>query len=179
MHFRKLLWALCFSFCCSFCWAQATVPDAPSSVIGGDGEAIACIRSGGIWLNDMGVVRCVPPKAHKWFRLTYPTHWTERQVFHSKSFWVPVAVDFGAFVADTEYTHQGLAHHKCVEGNGVLPQHPSRGQLYGVNLAQWGGASAFNWLMLKSGVKFAGIVPLAYDAQGHIRGAYQWRSQCW
>ena len=49
-------------------------------------------------------------------------------------FWITNGIFLPASVIyDVEVTHQGLAHHRCVEGNEFLAGHPSRGQLYLVN----------------------------------------------
>ena len=61
---------------------------------------------------------------------------TNREVFHNKILVTTQLVWLGAIVFDVEATHQGLAHHKCVEGNGSNPQ-PSRGGLYRSDLAEY------------------------------------------
>jgi hypothetical protein len=53
-------------------------------------------------------------------------HLTNHEVL-DKKFWVAHGLFLDSIIYDAELTHQGLAHHRCVEGNINLGQRPSRG----------------------------------------------------
>jgi len=95
----------------------------------------------------------------------------------SKWFWTAHAGLLAATVFDAEVTHQGLAHHKCVEGNSDLPHHPTRGELYGYSLGIDAGLTALDYLLFRKlghGTHFAGA---AYGIIVHVQGGSSWYTQ--
>jgi hypothetical protein len=97
------------------------------------------------------------------------------------------AIYLGAAVYDTEMTHQGLAHHRCVEAN-INPPFPSRGDLYKHNLIQVAIFTAMD-VGLKAYGNSLGISPRVSDFVSsvgafigtgrHIYGGTQWATECW
>ena len=51
---------------------------------------------------------------------------------------------------DIEVTHQGLAHHKCVEGNEELGYTPSRGKMYRNDMLFIAGVTIADSVLRKS-----------------------------
>jgi hypothetical protein len=103
---------------------------------------------------------------------------TNREVWTSKSFVLSEAGYLGAVVFDVEATHQGLAHHRCVERNGDDP-HPSRGELYRNALPEYGFSLVFGWLMSHYVWQ-----PLVFELPAigtvtHVRGGARWLENCW
>jgi hypothetical protein len=91
----------------------------------------------------------------------------------NKKFISAHAAYLGAIIYDVEVTHQGLAHHKCLEGNGGDPT-PSRGELYGKTLATFAATAGFDWLLARHKVP---VVPYLLPIAGtvvHLRGGTQW-----
>ena len=111
-----------------------------------------------------------------WNPTTRPT----KEVFKDKTFLAVVSTDAAVIVFDNEMTHEGLAHHKCVEGNPNLPMHPSRGQLYASDLPEFavvsGGAFLFTKLSLP---KWLTLSLLPYPVEEHLRGGIGWAENCW
>ena len=103
---------------------------------------------------------------------------TNREVWTSKSFVLSEAGYLGAVVFDVEATHQGLAHHRCVEGNGD-ELHPSRRELYRNALPEYGFSLVFGWLMAHYVWQ-----PLVFELPAigmvkHVRGGAHWLENCW
>lgn len=91
----------------------------------------------------------------------------------NKKFALAHAAYLGAIIYDEEMTHQGLAHHKCVEKNGGDP-HPSRGQLYGKDLGILALSTGFDWFMARHSIRFVPyILPIA-GSEEHVRGGTEW-----
>ena len=92
----------------------------------------------------------------------------------------------GATVYDIEMTHQGLAHHRCVEQNGGTPN-PSRGRLYAQQLGYFAGITLMD-VGLKAlgnrlqsprmGELLSSIAPVIGTAK-HVNGGTGWATQCW
>jgi hypothetical protein len=104
---------------------------------------------------------------------------TNREAFHDKAWRTTQIVWLGAIIYDSELTHQGLAHHNCVEGNPLLSQHPSRSALYLSDLPEYGVGTVFNYLALR----FIGK-PLIFEFAGvgtvkHLIGGSSWLTRCW
>jgi len=104
---------------------------------------------------------------------------SNREAFHDKAWAAAQAVWLGSIVYDAEVTHQGIAHHKCVEGNGDLSERPTRGALYLGNLAEYAAGTGFNYLALR----FIGK-PLIFEFAGygsvqHFRSGSAWLTNCW
>lgn len=91
----------------------------------------------------------------------------------NKKFTIAHAAYLGSIVYDAEVTHQGLAHHKCLEKNGGNPL-PSRGQLYRKDLGLFALSTGFDWFMARSKIPYIPyILPVAGTAE-HIHGGTQW-----
>jgi hypothetical protein len=104
---------------------------------------------------------------------------TNREAFHDKAWRATQLVWLSAIIYDSELTHQGLAHHNCVEGNEDLSHHPSRAAIYLSDLPEYGVGTAFNYLILR----FVGK-PLIFEFAGistvqHLIGGSQWLTRCW
>jgi hypothetical protein len=94
----------------------------------------------------------------------------------------------GSIVFDVEATHQGIAHHMCVEGNSDLNRKPSRGELYLDNLEQFAPMVLMDSLGALTG-RSAHLPRWAWKAIGyegpvigstlHLRAGIQWFTQCW
>jgi hypothetical protein len=68
-----------------------------------------------------------------------------RRILDKRFVFAHVAL-FGSVIFDTEVTHQGLAHHNCVESRVGLP-HPTRGRLYASDLSVAAAITAFDYLL--------------------------------
>jgi hypothetical protein len=104
---------------------------------------------------------------------------TNYEVFHDKAFWGSEAFWLGTIIYDVEATHQGIAHHKCVEGNDDGNYYPSRAQLYRKSLPEFTVGTAFGLAMLKYVTKVSIFEFPAYSGTGHIRGGSSWFLNCW
>ena len=98
-----------------------------------------------------------------------------------KSFIIAHSAFLGSIVYDVELTHQGLAHHKCVEGNDEA--HPSRGGLYANDLAVFGAITGLD-AFIKYGTKgwFGKAYSIAAPIPGtilHFKGGTKWLTDCW
>lgn len=107
---------------------------------------------------------------------TIPT----RQVFQSKAFYALIAGDFMAGAFDAEMTHEGIAHHVCVEGS-VHPPYPSRGDLYRAQIPEYAATAAVGFIWLKvRGPKWLMPALLTGPIYGHIfKGGLPWYEGCW
>jgi hypothetical protein len=104
---------------------------------------------------------------------------TNYEVFHDKAWIATQVVWLGGIAYDVELTHEGIAHHRCEEGNIHLNRHPSRGELYRSDLPEYAIGTAFNVLVLKFLTK-----PLIFEwpaiAIGkHLQAGSSWLLNCW
>jgi hypothetical protein len=104
---------------------------------------------------------------------------TNYEVFHDKAWIATQVVWLGGIAYDVELTHEGIAHHKCEEGNIDLNRHPSRGELYRSDLPEYAIGTAFNVIVLKFLTK-----PLIFEwpaiAIGkHLQAGSSWLLNCW
>jgi hypothetical protein len=125
-----------------------------------------------------------PEKAGFWtFRGSDdPVLRSNREAFHDKTWGVTQSIWLGTIVYDVELTHQGLAHHNCVERNwdtGSLPGHPSRGALYLSALPEYAAGTGLNYVMLRFFGKPLIFEFPTYAAVQHIRGGSAWLMNCW
>jgi hypothetical protein len=97
----------------------------------------------------------------------------------SKTFIAVHSVFWGSIVYDAELTHQGLAHHKCVESNPALGTHPSRGKIYGENLLTFSAISGLDWVAAKMKIRYLPYVGPAVGTAIHITGGSKWLTECW
>ena len=105
-----------------------------------------------------------------------------------KPMWAATIFQAGATIFDIEMTHEGVAHHKCVENNLTLARHPSRSELYLDNLQEFAPAVVLNGLGVL-GLRAAhlsrwywrtvGYFSPAYGSTIHLRGGIHWYRQCW
>lgn len=93
---------------------------------------------------------------------------------HQWSFWTAHAALLAATVYDNEATHQGLAHHRCVEGNSDFSQHPTRGKLYAGNLAITAVLTAFDYLFYKKVAHGSQYIGATYGIVQHVKGGTEW-----
>jgi hypothetical protein len=94
-------------------------------------------------------------------------------------FWLEQAGVVAVNVFDIEVTHQGLAHgHRgCVE-KGEDPR-PSHGDLYLRDMPITMGIVAWDVIVRKLRLPFAGHVGPAIAFYKHGRGGTKWLTQCW
>jgi hypothetical protein len=104
---------------------------------------------------------------------------TNREAFRDKTWLAAQTVWLGAIVYDSELTHEGLAHHRCVEGNSDLGPHPSRRAIYLSDLPEYAVGTAFNWLVLRYVGKPLIFEFPSYGTVQHVRGGSAWLSNCW
>jgi hypothetical protein len=105
-----------------------------------------------------------------------------------KKMWAAHMVLASSMIFDTEVTHEGVAHHRCEEGNSDLRKHPSRGELYVDNLLQFAPITVMDWLGAKAARnghigrwfwKSLGYMDPAWGSVVHFRGGVQWLTNCW
>lgn len=105
-----------------------------------------------------------------------------------KKMWAAHLALAGSMIFDVEMTHQGLAHHQCVEGNDNLSLRPSRSELYIDNLKQFGPIVFMDWLgtaAVRNGHlprwiwKPMGLAGPIYSSIVHIKGGLAWYTRCW
>jgi hypothetical protein len=104
---------------------------------------------------------------------------TNHEVLHDKLFLSEQTFWLGAIVYDTEMSHQGIAHHRCQEGNQNLPAHPSRWQFYSSDIPEYALGTAYNWLMVKYMWKPLSLIFPVERGTAHIRGGSAWLLNCW
>jgi hypothetical protein len=146
----------------------ATLPEAPS---------VLCSRSPAVC--DSRYAVAPPPKAGFWsFRAPDdPVLRSNHEVFHDKTLLATQAFWLGAITYDVELTHQGLAHHNCVE-HGDDP-HPSRSELYVGNLPEYLVGSGFNYISMRYFGKPNIFLFATWGSVEHLRGGSAWITNCW
>lgn len=102
----------------------------------------------------------------------------------TKPFLIAHGAWFASIVYDSELTHAGLAHHRCVEiGGGIPERHISRGELYGENGAVFAVGTLFDWLIQRSHPpKPFNFMVYAFPTVGtieHLHGGSTWIASCW
>ncbi|HEY6766522.1 MAG TPA: hypothetical protein VI386_17320 [Candidatus Sulfotelmatobacter sp.] len=85
----------------------------------------------------------------------------------------------GSLVYDAELTHQGLAHHRCVEGNSHLGTHPGRGEIYGKSLLAFSAITGADWLIGKTGIRYLPYLGATAGSAFHLSGGSKWLADCW
>jgi len=104
---------------------------------------------------------------------------TNREAFRDRAWMATQAFWTGAIAYDVELTHQGLAHHKCLEGNKILGEHPGRGELYRSNLPEYFFGTAFSYVALRLVAKAFMLEFPGYASFRHIQGGSEWLMSCW
>ncbi len=100
-------------------------------------------------------------------------------VFNKKFIAVHTAF-LASIVYDAELTHQGLAHHKCVESNTELGTHPGRGEIYRQNMAVFGVIGGLDWVASRFiRVPLLPYVSPSVASAEHITGGSKWLTECW
>ena len=111
-----------------------------------------------------------------------------REPVWDKKMWAAHFVLASSMIFDVEMTHEGIAHHRCVEGNSDVRSYPSRSELYLDNLKQfapivvmdWLGSAAFRahhlprWARMSLGYLGPGI-----GSAKHFKGGIDWYTKCW
>lgn len=131
------------------------------------------------------------PNAFVW-DLTVPSNKLaappRRDPIWDKKMWAAHLFLAGSMIFDVEATHQGIAHHMCVEGNSELTQQPSRGELYLDDLEQFAPIVVLDGLTALAGRsahlprwawKPLGYIGPIYGSTIHLRGGSRWFTQCW
>ena len=161
-----------------FCASTATAQSA---------SAIDCPPATGVCLQE-GETTTMPDAPEPQLQPPRATFWTfgdgeavvrtNREAFHDKTWLITQGAWLGAIVYDVELTHQGLAHHKCVEQNGDTA-HPSRGELYTSSIPEYAVGTAFNYMMLRLVTKALIFEFPAMSGTKHIIGGTKWVMNCW
>lgn len=142
-------------------------------------------------LPDMPKPQPSTPVAPFAWKVDYPTNQVANAPRISpvwdKKMWAAHIVYLGAIVFDAETTHQGLAHHRCAEGDDALDSLPSRGSLYINNiLFEFVPETALDTLIAYTGRiwhlprgywKPAGYLGATWGSIDHFRGGIQWYSR--
>jgi hypothetical protein len=97
----------------------------------------------------------------------------------NKKFIAVNAAFLGSIVYDVELTHQGLAHHNCVEGNPLLNSHPTRGDLYRLNMLMFSAVTGIGWLSAKAKIPYIPSVGPVMGTVVHMSAGSKWLTQCW
>jgi hypothetical protein len=102
------------------------------------------------------------------------------QRWDDRTFWATFGVSVTSQIYDNEMTHQGLAHHKCVENSDLdFNRHPSRASLYGISLVETTSIFAIGYLLHKGHLHFIPQGMFLGNAGIHFRAGTQWVTQCW
>jgi hypothetical protein len=99
-------------------------------------------------------------------------------VFTTKFIAVHAAL-LASTVYDAEVTHQGLAHHKCAEGNAHLGTHPGRGKIYAESLLAFGAISGLDWLIARTRIRYLPYIAPTAETEVHLSGGSRWLAECW
>lgn len=107
-----------------------------------------------------------------------------KQKTFTKKFVIAHVALIGATVYDSEATHQGIAHHKCLEQNSALPSRPSRADLYEEGMIPVLVMTGFDILVqsrhFEKKVGWIAYMAPIYGTAIHIYGASTWlQTGCW
>jgi hypothetical protein len=108
------------------------------------------------------------------------------ETFRNHSYQWYVIADGASIVWDAENTHAGLARtypHTaipyCTEGSQFLPAHPSRGQLYAIDIPEFAAVSIFGFVATKTKMpRWLMFGTDAYPVQVHFRAGLRWLEDC-
>jgi hypothetical protein len=102
---------------------------------------------------------------------------SNKEVLKDPVFLVTTLAFAGTLIFDSEATHAGIAHHKCLEGI-VNPPYPSRAELYRADLWQFIPAVGYNFLMTKARMRWLSVISVA-GTEVHVRAGMRWINNCW
>ena len=97
----------------------------------------------------------------------------------NKKFIAVHAAFLGSIVYDAELTHQGLAHHNCVEANPNLGSHPSRAEIYRENVVAFGAINGLDWFAAKIKIRYLPYIGPVVGTVVHLTAGSKWLAQCW
>lgn len=101
----------------------------------------------------------------------------------TKTFIIAHSAYLAANVFDIEMTHQGVAHHKCVEGGFDGDRHPSRGEMYATDMGIFAALTTFDWLFAKAqppkAFKWMPLMGATWGTTVHLKGGIDWYNRCW
>jgi hypothetical protein len=104
---------------------------------------------------------------------------TNHELFHNRIFLVSHAIWLSSIVYDIELTHQGLAHHNCVEGNLNAGEHPGRTELYVGSIPTTALMFALDIFWTKYLFQPNAVIGPVIGSAYHFRGGSQWLLNCW
>jgi hypothetical protein len=163
----------------SICIAQLPAPPAP--VVNENDQAAVPVYLLDPAIRDLPDAP-VPREEHKvgfWSFRNWdePDLRSNREIMHDKVFLTAHGIWLASIVYDVELTHQGLAHHKCVERGA--DGYPSRGELYTGDLIPFGVGTFLDFLFIKY-VSKPYILPITGATSFvHFRGGTRWLRNCW
>ncbi|HEX4489349.1 MAG TPA: hypothetical protein VH088_23950 [Terriglobales bacterium] len=107
-------------------------------------------------------------------------HWSIANPVWTKKFIFAHSLMLASGVYDAEITHQGLAHHRCVEKNFGDP-YPSRGKIYRDAMLPIAAATAADWFMAKIGIPVVPYTVMPGEISVmHFRSGSRWFTHdCW
>jgi hypothetical protein len=107
-------------------------------------------------------------------------HWSSSNRVWTRKFIFAHSFMLASGIYDAEVTHQGLAHHLCVEKNFGDP-YPSRGKIYRDAMLPMAAATAADWLMAKIGIPVAPYTVMPAEISlTHFRSGSRWFThECW
>lgn len=105
---------------------------------------------------------------------------SNREVFKNKPYLFTVLTDVASGVFDAEMSHEGYAHHRCIEGGEGLGRYATRGALYRNNLPEQLFVIGYGFIATKAKMpSWLMPVPVIYAVQSHLRAGLQWWQNCW
>lgn len=104
-----------------------------------------------------------------------------------KKMWAVHTLLLGSMVFDVEVTHQGLAHHKCIEGDHIFGDGPSRADMYADNAPAAAGVIVMDALLAAAARnhghfrhwKLFGYGIATVSSVLHLEGGTKWLTSCW
>ena len=120
--------------------------------------------------------RCGPWSC--WNVAEHSRPWSE--VVKNKTMWTAIGIDLAAGAFDVEMSHEGYAHHRCVEGGEGLPPHASRAQLYKHNVGEQVFVIAYDLMATKIKMPRWLLYGMdVYPIEAHMRAGLRWYENCW
>ena len=96
----------------------------------------------------------------------------------TKKFIAAHAIFLGANVFDIEMTHQGAAHHRCVEGGFDGDPHPSRGEMYRNDGIVFAALTLMDFAFQKAhpprAFSWVPYMGSTYGTAVHLKGGIEW-----